>query len=166
VGKVSTIHIVQDNEASSRVVFKNGTLENTIQIYASTPVVDLFVNGVSQGQQAVARYMWATFQFPYTSGNLTAVGYTHSGVATVSHTVQTVSDAVGLVISVDVPSAITGTGDLLLLDGQDQGLLRVEVVDHHGRTLSRCIAFSTSATGIPAPTQMQRLLFGTVAAVE
>ena len=87
----------------------------------------------SQGKQTVARYMWAEYAFPFTAGNLTAVGYDAAGIAVAAHSVETVSAPTALVISADVPSLSTGTGTSLVLDGQDTGLLRVEVVDHAGR---------------------------------
>ena len=49
-----------------------------------------------------------------------------------AHTVETASAAASLRLSVDVPSAATGTGEALLLDGQDTGLLRAEVLDARG----------------------------------
>jgi hypothetical protein len=57
------------------------------------------------------------------AGNLTAVGYSLAGAITARHTVETTSAAggVALVISVDVPSLATGTGEALVLDGQDTG---------------------------------------------
>ena len=64
---------------------------------------------------------WAEWTFPFTPGNLTAVGYSLAGAITARHTVETTSAAVALVISVDVPSLATGTGEALVLDGQDTG---------------------------------------------
>ena len=130
-----TIRIVQDNEAASRVVESNGTLVNVIQVYSSCPTVELLVNGVSKGKQQVARYMWAEYDFPFTAGNLTAVGYDSSGAVAATHSVETASPPSALRIAVDVPSVSTGTGSSLVLDGQDTGLLRVEVVDHAGRVV-------------------------------
>ena len=78
---------------------------------------------------------WAEWTFPFTAGNLTAIGYSSAGAVTARHTVETTSAATAVVISVDVPSAATGTGEALLLDGQDSGLLRATVVDSKGRTV-------------------------------
>jgi hypothetical protein len=136
-----TIRIVQDNEKASRArapglqrsLSDGQDLINIIQVYSSCPTVELLVNGVSQGNRTVQRYMWAEFNFSYVAGNLTAVGYSASGAVVATHTVETTSAAVGLRVSVDVPSAITGTGEALMLDGQDVGLLRAEVIDAEGR---------------------------------
>ena len=78
---------------------------------------------------------WAEWTFPFTAGNLTAIGYSSAGAVTARHTVETTSAATAVVISVDVPSAATGTGEALLLDGQDSGLPRATVVDSKGRTV-------------------------------
>jgi hypothetical protein len=129
-----TIRIVQDNERASRAPDpESGAPANVIQVYSSCPTVELLVNGASLGKQAVARYMWAEYSFPYTAGNLTAVGHTAAGAAVATHTVQTAAEATKVVVSVDVPSIATGTGSALLLDGQDVGLVRAEVVDALGR---------------------------------
>ena len=131
-----TVHIVQDNDRMSRMVDpENGTAVNTIQIYSSCPTVELLVNGISMGKQDVARYMWAEYNFPFTPGNLTAVGYSAPGIIGATHTVATAGKAVKVMVSVDVPSVATGTGTKLLLDGQDVGLLRAEVVDAAGRVV-------------------------------
>ena len=63
---------------------------------------------------------WAEWSFPFTAGNLTAVGYSPAGAVTARHTVETTSAATAVVISVDVPSKATGTGEALVLDGHDQ----------------------------------------------
>ena len=46
---------------------------------------------------------WAEWSFPFTAGNLTAVGYSPAGAVTARHTVETTSAATAVVISVDVP---------------------------------------------------------------
>ncbi len=131
-----TVHIVQDNDRLSRMVDpENGTIVNTIQIYTSCPTVELLVNGMSLGKQDVSRYMWAEYSFPFTPGNLTAVGYSAPGIIAATHTVETAGKAVKVMVFVDVPSVATGTGTTLLLDGQDVGLLRAEVVDAAGRVV-------------------------------
>ena len=157
LAQTHTVHIVQDNERSSRAMDpKTGELDNTIQVYSSCPEVELLVNGVSKGKQAVARYMWAEWSnaspdegtrtratagvsssklpgFPFMAGNLTAIGYNAAGAIVASHTVQTASTPAVLRIAVDVPSIATGTGEKLVLDGQDTALLRAEVLDSQGR---------------------------------
>ena len=41
-----------------------------------------------------------------------------------------------LVLSLDAPSVITGTGRALLLDGQDAGLVRATIVDAGGQLVA------------------------------
>eukprot|EP01045_Picozoa_sp_COSAG04_P020783 COSAG04_NODE_2167_length_4641_cov_5.518274_4_plen_227_part_01 len=86
---------------------------------------------------------WAEWSFPFTAGNLTAIGYSSAGAVAARHTVETTSAATAVIISVDVPSAATGTGEALVLDGQDSGLLRATVVDSKGRTVP-CVPQSPS----------------------
>ena len=143
--QLDTVRIVQDNEPGSRAPDPEGGsgLRNVIQVYSSCPSVELFVNGESRGKQGVLRLpavsasggQWAEWSFPFTPGNLTAVGYSSAGTATARHTVETASAATAVVISVDVPSVASGTGEALVLDGQDTGLLRATVVDSKGRTV-------------------------------
>merc|ERR1712059_216146 len=51
--------------------------------------------------------------------------------------------AVGVRLSIDVPSPITGTGTRLGLDGHDAALLRMELVDSKGRLASNSSAVVT-----------------------
>lgn len=51
-----------------------------------------------------------------------------------SHTLQTAGAAVAVELSIDVPSAVTGTGEALLLDGHDTGLVRATIIDAAGLT--------------------------------
>lgn len=128
-----TIRIVQDNEADSRAPMSNGSLSNIIQVYTSCAMAELFVNGIGLGKQVVPRYMWAEWTFPYTAGNLTALGCMRSGERCAVHTVMTAAKPTGVLLSIDVPSPRTGTGDRLVLDGHDTALLRAEIVDWAGR---------------------------------
>ena len=57
---------------------------------------------------------------------------TEGGSILASHTLQTAGAAVAVELSIDVPSALTGTGDALLLDGHDTGLVRATIVDAAG----------------------------------
>jgi hypothetical protein len=43
--------------------------------------------------------------------------------------------AVAIQLSIDAPSAMTGTGTALVLDGQDVGMLRASIVDGAGRVV-------------------------------
>jgi hypothetical protein len=93
----------------------------------------LLPNALLTWERAVVVTPRAEWSFPFRPGNLTAVGYTAAGAVAASHTVVTASAPTAVRLSVDVPSAATGTGDALVLDGQDTGLLRAEIVDAAGR---------------------------------
>lgn len=130
------MRIVQDNERASRALHPNGTLINTIQVYSDAPKVELFSNGHSQGVVDRSRYMWAEWDsVPYEAGNLTAVALSEAGEPLASHSVITAGVPSALVLSVDAPSPLTGTGTKLLLDGQDTALIRATVVDADGHTV-------------------------------
>ena len=51
------------------------------------------------------------------------------------HTRATNAAPAGLVLSLDAPSAATGTGTALVLDGQDAALVRATIVDANGTTV-------------------------------
>ena len=118
-------------------------------VYTNAPVVELFLNGKSLGHQAVKRLGYASWTFPYERGNLTAVALSPGGTgagsqvghhhdpssgseAAASDTVVTAGPATQLRLTVDVPSVSTGTGDRLLADGADAGLVRVTLLDAAG----------------------------------
>ena len=80
---------------------------------------------------------WAEWNYlEFQSGNLTAVGRDSSGVARAAHTVMTSGVATQIVLSIDAPSAATGTGSALLLDGQDVGLIRAMIADSRGHLVA------------------------------
>lgn len=74
---------------------------------------------------------FAEYVVPYTRGNLTAVGRQGSKVLS-THVVKTSGPAAAIKLTVDCPSPMTGTGEALILDGQDAGLVRATIVDVHG----------------------------------
>jgi hypothetical protein len=69
------------------------------------------------------------------SGNITAKIFDKEGNLVAQDVRYTSGAAISLKLSVDCPSAATGTGDALVLDGQDTGLIRASVVDEHGRVV-------------------------------
>ena len=68
-----------------------------------------------------------------------------------NHTTATPTAAVGLELSIDVPSKATGTGEALLLDGQDAAMLRLSVVDSHGRLVSGMREYNVSFSIVAGP---------------
>ena len=107
-----------------------------VAVYSNLPVVELFHDGTSLGRRAMGWANWTEWAAPtpFAPGNLTAVGY-----ADVSATVASARDeqltpgaATTIVLSLDAPSAATGTGEALLLDGADAALVRASLVDTRG----------------------------------
>ena len=72
---------------------------------------------------------------PWEKGTLTAIARDHTGTAVANTARHTNGKPSALTLSVDAPSAATGTGNALLLDGQDAALLRASVVDENGRVM-------------------------------
>jgi hypothetical protein len=107
-----------------------------VQVFSDLPVIELFLNGASQGTSPCVPSGFASFSLKgYEAGNLTAVGLSKdSPQVLASHTLVTAGAAVEIVLSVDVPSVMTGTGRALVLDGHDTGMVRAALVDEDGRT--------------------------------
>ena len=117
--------------------FPDHSGEVDVQVFASTPNVELILNGASLGTQPSPAFNYTNFaHVAYAPGNLTAVGRDASGKELARHTILTAGAPVGIVLSIDAPSRITGTGSALLLDGHDAALVRATVVDAHGATVA------------------------------
>lgn len=79
---------------------------------------------------------WTEWTPEFIPGNLTAVGYDKGGAAVAHDTSLTVGTPSTIQLSLDAPSIDTGTGEAILLDGQDAALVRVTVVDVDGNMVS------------------------------
>ena len=118
----------------------------TVHAYTDLPKVELFVNGVSQGEQSMLNPQrtpsktaksWAQWdRVVWQEGNVTAAAKDASGATLVTHTWVTSGQAAAIVLSLDAPSPRTGTGKALLLDGQDAGLVRATIVDARGHLVA------------------------------
>jgi hypothetical protein len=122
------------------------TNQRNMTVYSNAAAVELFVNGASYGvrnlplqsnkQGAPQVQSWAEWlNITWANGNVTAIARDAAGVAVATHTRWTTREAASLMISVDVPSPISGTGAKLLLDGQDTALVRASVLDAAGRVV-------------------------------
>ena len=142
------VHIVQHWEPKTQSVPGDVDLR-VIQVYTNAPQVQLFVNGKSVGRQFVQSYGWAEYKnVTFTAGNLTATASSWSSEVVAAHSRLTSGAAVAIALVVDVPSASTGTGKALVLDGQDTGMIRAMVVDSHGTVVpssSHRITFNVSS---------------------
>jgi hypothetical protein len=122
-----------------------GKVKPTIQVFSDLPRIALFLNGASLGQADCTPSGFASFtNLVYAAGNLTAVGLTAAGEAVARHEIITAAGASKVELTIDVPSAATGTGNHLVLDGHDCALLRASIVDSAGRvvgTASNVVTF-------------------------
>lgn len=130
-----------------------------VEVVTAQAAAELFIDGVSQGVKA-PQSPAASSKGPVTTvswsvnggsgggsgsfkpgANLTVVCRDDSNHVVGSHTIfgaatDSAAAAVSLRLSIDVPSLATGTGEALVLDGHDVGLLRAEVVDSDGRIIT------------------------------
>ena len=130
-----------------------------VTVYSAAASVELFVNGISLGvrQMPVQRptahatvvQTWAEWQdVKWAPGNATVVGRDAAGKVVAVDSRFTSNAAVAIVLSLDAPSALTGTGTSLLADGQDTALVRATVVDAAGRKVhdaSNMITFAVTS---------------------
>jgi hypothetical protein len=122
-----------------------------VAVYSNLPLVELFLNGRSLGRQRMAWANWTQWAPPFVPGNLTAVGYSADGVQVASDTSLTPGTPCKLLLTIDAPSKLTGTGEALLLDGQDAAMLRASVVDTDGVLVATEGAFNVSFTVASGP---------------
>lgn len=127
------MHIVESWQNSA-----NGT--RTIHVLTNAPQVALEVNGVAFGQAAgVPAFGYATFNgVPYAPGAVTATAQDANGNALATHTIRSWGAPASIVLSIDAPSPLTGTGNngAVYLDGGDVALLRATIVDADGVTVA------------------------------
>ena len=115
----------------------------SIHAYSNAPFIELLVNGKSQGKQAVRAMVTGPGSYaewiavPWVTGTLTAIAQDKSGTALTKDERHTNGKATKLALTIDAPSAATGTGTAVLLDGHDAALLRAAVVDADGRVMTQ-----------------------------
>ena len=122
-----------------------------VAVYSNLPFVELFLNGKSLGTKRMAWAAWTQWDPKFVPGNLTAVAYDANGIAKARHTSLTPGPAQTLSLTIDAPAVATGTGEALLLDGQDAAMLRASVLDAHGNLASGLESFNISFTVIAGP---------------
>jgi hypothetical protein len=110
------------------------SLKMDVAVFSDLPLIELVLNGNSLGEVDCSPLSFATFKdVPYTAGNLTALGrLTKGGEVLASHIQLAPNIPHAIVLSLDAPSVLTGTGSSLLLDGHDAALVRATVVDAQG----------------------------------
>ena len=110
----------------------------TVHVYTDAPLVRLELNGaIVAPPTAVPAFGNAQFSVRFAPGNLTAVALDASGRHVLaSYSALTHGVAVALRLSLDAPSAATGTGTAVVADGEDVAMVRAEVVDASGRLVA------------------------------
>ena len=141
-GENHLVHIVESWESPDTFPTTKGNKTRDITAYADVGSIELFVNGASQGVRTPADpdhssgNSWGEWKaVPWAPGNLTAVARDATGAVVATDTRLTCGKAVALRLTLDCPSAATGTGTSLVLDGQDAALLRAAVVDANGEVV-------------------------------
>lgn len=106
----------------------------TLHVYSSAPFVALLLNGSALApKMPVPPFGWATFTVSWAPGNVSAVALSSDGATVLArHDRFSWGAPAAIVLTLDAPSATTGTGSALYLDGTDVGLLRATVVDYDG----------------------------------
>lgn len=121
------IHIVQSWEPIE------GKTNRTIQAYTNAKMAELIVNGKSLGKASVDWQGWAQWSgVPFSAGKVTANALDSQNQVKASHTVETAGAPAKVVAMIDVPSNKTGTGEMLVLNGQDAGMISAAIVDANG----------------------------------
>jgi len=131
------VHLVESWEQPDESKSKT----RSIHAYTSAASVELLVNGRSQGFRAVQPMIRGPGSYaewkdvPWERGSIIAIARDDSGKEVARTERTTNGKASSLSLSIDAPSAATGTGTSLVLDGQDAALLRAAVVDDAGRVM-------------------------------
>ena len=134
------VHIVESWESPDSWNQTKGNATRVIHAYTSAASVELYVNNKTQGSRTVIPMKQGPGSYaewldvPWEAGELRAVARDGAGSAVATATRFT--NAVGkgkLAVSVDAPSAMTGTGTAVLLDGHDAAMVRASILDAEGR---------------------------------
>jgi beta-galactosidase len=112
-----------------------------IWCYANLPQVELFLNGKSLGRRDVPPHRHVEWKAPYAPGTLEARAY-HGNTVALTRRRETTGPAAKLVLRPDRPQ--------LSADGEDVGLIAVEVQDGRGRLVpvaDNAVTFKISGNG-------------------
>ena len=130
-------HIVRVSQTWNIPPPNSSVIALDVQVFSDLPFVEIILNGRSLGTQPCGPGTFAAFAaVPFTPGNLTAVArQSASGAVLATHTQLAATAPASIELTLDAPSAATGTGTALLLDGHDAGLIRATVRDAAGRVV-------------------------------
>ena len=111
-----------------------GGQSRSINVYTNAHQVALLLDGKPYAPaQRVEHFGQATFAVVFRPGNLTAVAMDEHGKALASHSVVSLKGpAAAIAVSLDAPSAATGTGTHVVADGEDVAMVRATLLDAAG----------------------------------
>ena len=101
--------------------------EILVQALGNCAEVELFLNGVSQGKQAMKRYSKLFWRVKYAPGTLSAKGYAADGKVIAETKVETTGAAAKILLTPDRTT--------INADGEDVAVFTVEAVDAQGRNV-------------------------------
>lgn len=96
-----------------------------VWVYTNAPLVELFVNGASQGVQNVSYLARAGWTVSYVPGSIEARAYNSSKAVIATQTITTTGDPTAIGLSLDTSATIHA-------DGQDVVLVAVSILDAKG----------------------------------
>ncbi len=118
-------------------------------MYTNAPLARLVVNGVPTAPAPVSAESFASFSVPFAPGTVTAQALAADGATVLAaHSRSSWGAPARLVLTLDAPSAATGTGAAVYLDGGDVALVRATVVDADGNVCadaSHNVTFSVAS---------------------
>lgn len=117
----------------------------TVWCYGNTARVELFLNGVSQGVQAMPAYGHVAWSVPYTPGTLLAKGYDAGGNTVATNQVTTTGAPASIALTTDRTT--------LTANGEDLTVAYASILDAQGRvvpTASNQITFAVQSPGYVA----------------
>jgi hypothetical protein len=105
-----------------------------MSVYTNAPCVEILINNQSVSNIInVPPFGMATFDNVtfVSNSTFTAVALDESGQVLETHTIHTPQSPTSVRLSVDAPSPSTGTGNFLVLDGEDVAMLRGMLQSHN-----------------------------------
>ena len=109
-----------------------------VHVYSSAPNVQLFLNGAAATPVLRVPDWRASVEanVTYAAGTIEARALAADGATVLAtHSTSSWGAPASLTLTVDVPSAATGTGTRVYLDGADVALLRATVLDAQGNVV-------------------------------
>ena len=107
-----------------------------ITVYTNAVEVRMELNSKLVGAVRVPYFGLANFSIPYEAGTLTAFALDKDGQVVKTFSRTTPGQPLTLRLTIDVPSRATGTGETVVLDGEDVAMIRAEILDRSGSVVN------------------------------